>query len=343
MGRPRKKGLDFFPLDANMFYDLKIKRLLRDCEGGKGYSVFVYFLSRIYKEGYYINWDDDWKYMASCDLKFEEEFIEKCIDCMLRVDLLNKELFDKYKILTSHGIQKQYFLIFRLNKRILPSSLPYLLIEFPQEDIKLTTEETAFPQEDIKKCEIEKDNSFPQEETEFPQEETDLNLEETEFPQEGSAQNKVKKRKDNLDSLDYPRDAREGERETKVPADVGDQKVCTSIDEEVTNLRNSLIWKEQVFMRFKFLNFDNKLLEEYLQRWGQEFIISGRSRHLNLGDAKHHFISWMIIQEDKLKKQDKTNNNNGYRSRQDMLEGTARIMAELRAEGSQLKKEIPIV
>lgn len=298
MGRPRKKGLDFFPLDANMFYDLKIKRLLRDCEGGKGYSVFVYFLSRIYKEGYYINWDDDWKYMASCDLKFEEEFIEKCIDCMLRVDLLNKELFDKYKILTSHGIQKQYFLIFKLNKRILPSSLPYLLIEFPQEDIELTTEETAFPQEDIKKCETEKDNSFPQEETEFPQEETDLNPEETEFPQEGSAQNKIKKSKVKESKEKHSSSADIRAREGKDSSD----GPMTGENEKIQLIKSD---KEWLFSMQNKFGLGTEEIYSWLADFATDCACRGKQHHHDIADLKQHFVFWLTKQPIKTKQEPK--------------------------------------
>ena len=264
MPRPLKTGLDFYPMVTNFLMDIKIKKLLLKCEGGNGLAVYIYIITSIYRECYFIEWNEDLCFLCAYDLKYSQEFVQKCVDYMVEIGIFDKDLYINKKILTSHGIQEQYFLIFRLNKRKRPSSFPHLLIEFPQE------------------------------ETEFPQEET-------KFTQEESTQNKIKKRKDNLDSLDYPRDAREGERETKVPADVGDLKVCTSIDEEVTDLRNSPIWKEQVFMRFKFLNASDTVLDQYFERWSGE-CKSKNIKHGTLGEARIHFVNWLIIQEDKLKK-----------------------------------------
>ena len=156
---------------------------------------------------------------------------------------------------------------------------------------------------------------------------------------------KIKRKKDkNKEKHSSSADirAREG-KESLSGSD--DMKVYADVDAEIEELRNSPIWKEQVFIRFKSLALNEQVLNEYLQRWGQEVKISGKS-HLNLSDAKHHFVNWMIIQEDKFNKNGRTNgtdNDNGYRSRQDMLEGTARIMSELRAEGLQHQEELPIL
>ena len=164
-------------------------------------------------------------------------------------------------------------------------------------------------------------------------------------PRDNQKDTNIKRKKDKnkeMHSTSADIRAREG-KDSSDGSD--DMKVCADVDAEIAELRNSPIWKEQVFIRFKFLDLNEQVLNEYLQRWGQEVKISGKS-HLNLGDAKHHFSNWMIIQEDKLNKNGRTNgtdNNNGYRSYQDMLEGTARIMAELRAEGLQHQEEIPIV
>ena len=294
MQRPLKTGLDFYPMDTNFHMDIKIKKLLLKCEGGNGLAVYIYIITSIYRECYFIEWNEDLCFLCAYDLKYSQEFVQKCVDYMVGIGIFDKDLYINKKILTSHGIQEQYFLIFRLNKRKRPSSFPHLLIEFPQKETEFTQEETT---NNGKKLQ----NSLLKEETEFTQEETKFTQEETKFISEESTQNKIKKRKDNLDSLDYPRDAREGERETKVPADVGDLKVCASIDEEVTDLRNSPIWKEQVFMRFKFLNASDTVLDQYFERWSGE-CKSKNIKHGTLGEARIHFVNWLIIQEDKLKK-----------------------------------------
>ena len=124
-----------------------------------------------------------------------------------------------------------------------------------------------------------------------------------------------------------------------------DLTVCADVDAEITTLRASPLWKEQVFMRFKFLGINDQLLDEYLQRWGQEVKISGK-RHQNLGDAKHHFTNWMIIQEDKLNKNSRSNgtdSNNGYRTGEDIYTGAVSIIKDLRSGGGTPQKELPVV
>ena len=124
-----------------------------------------------------------------------------------------------------------------------------------------------------------------------------------------------------------------------------DLTVCADVDAEITTLRASPLWKEQVFMRFKFLGINDQLLDEYLQRWGQEVKISGK-RHQNLGDAKHHFTNWMIIQEDKLNKNSRSNgtdSNNGYRTGEDIYTGAVNIIKDLRSGGGTPQKELPVV
>lgn len=53
MARPLKSGLDYFPLDSNLFGDPKIEDLLFR-HGPSGLAIFLAILCRIYREGYYL-------------------------------------------------------------------------------------------------------------------------------------------------------------------------------------------------------------------------------------------------------------------------------------------------
>ncbi len=313
MARPLKNGLDYFPLDTNFLQDVKIKKLLLNFEGGKGVSVYIYLLARIYSEWYFITWDKNWRFNISYDLKFTEEFVQKCVDFMVEIGLFDKRLYTTKNILTSHGIQKQYFLIFRLNKRKTPSSFPYLLIEFPQEETP---------------------NSCKKQQKSFPQEET-------QFPQEESTQSKVKKRKDNLPSVDYQR--LRTRKTVEISVSQSDEKVFSGVDEEVSELLNQNAWKNAVFERFGFLQGNEEFLEGFLLRWAQEVKISSK-QHINLGDAKNHFAKWMIIQEEKFikTKNNGKENNNGYRTDEDIIRGAINIYKELRAENPEPSKTLPV-
>ena len=319
MARPKKQGLDYFTNDVNFYQDIKIRKLIRH-KGIQAVSVYHILLCQIYASGYYLQWDEDLPFIVSEISGLEEDTIQDIITYCITVGLFDKAVFEEHHVLTSYSIQERYITFCTVAKRKLSDDTPYLLVVLNNNTVNSD-----------KRC--------------VSSEETIVNSEETQINSKKSTQSKVKKRKDNLDSLDYPRDAREGERETKVPTDVGDLKVCASIDDEVTDLRNSPFWKEQVFMRFKFLNASDAILDQYFERWSGE-CKSKNIEHGTLGEARIHFVNWLIIQEDKLNKNGRTNgtdNDNGYRSRQDMLEGTARIMSELREEGLQHQEELPIL
>lgn len=98
-----------------------------------------------------------------------------------------------------------------------------------------------------------------------------------------------------------PREADNGSRHWSKE----DLMVYDDVDEEVEMMLKSPSWKEQVFVRFKFLNCSDELLNEYLERFAGEQKI-GSKHHLHLRDAKNHFVNWMIIQEEKLNKINKS-------------------------------------
>ena len=62
MARPKKSGLSYFPLDVDFFEDPKIK-ILRARYGRDGIVFYIYLLCEIYRQGYYIQVDDDFEYI----------------------------------------------------------------------------------------------------------------------------------------------------------------------------------------------------------------------------------------------------------------------------------------
>ena len=109
MARPRKDGLDYFPVDVNILNDIKTKKLIRSY-GTKTVAILIYLLSAIYRDnGYYLQYDDDLKFIVADEFDFEESFVENVIAKMVEVDFFNKEMFEQHKILTSEGIQKRFF------------------------------------------------------------------------------------------------------------------------------------------------------------------------------------------------------------------------------------------
>ena len=107
MPRPQKRGLDYFPLDTNFFSDNKI-RILKARYGVNGIMVYIYLLCEIYKNGYYLTWDSDQKYIMADELNLTDGFIEQVLAFLLERSLLESKLFLSDTVLTSPGIQRRF-------------------------------------------------------------------------------------------------------------------------------------------------------------------------------------------------------------------------------------------
>lgn len=107
MARPVKKGLDYFPTDVDIFSDTKLK-IVRAHFGSDGTVLYFYLLCAIYKNGFYIVCDDDFKYVISTDLGMTGEKIGQMLSFFLKRSLFDDTLFKADKILTSKGIQRRY-------------------------------------------------------------------------------------------------------------------------------------------------------------------------------------------------------------------------------------------
>lgn len=111
-----KIGLDYFPFEIGFFEDIKIRKLIK-FHGAKAIPVYLYLQSEIYKNGYYLRWDDMLPYTISEKIKYEEDYIMAVINCLFEVELLSKKMYDDVKILTSKGIQERYSTICKHLKR----------------------------------------------------------------------------------------------------------------------------------------------------------------------------------------------------------------------------------
>lgn len=107
MARPVKKGLGYFPLDVDIFSDKKIK-VVRGNYGSDGVLLYMYLLCEIYKNSYYLCFDDDYIYVISADLGMTSEKIGQMLSFFLKRSLFDDTLFKADKILTSVGIQRRY-------------------------------------------------------------------------------------------------------------------------------------------------------------------------------------------------------------------------------------------
>lgn len=107
MARPTKEGLDYFPLDIDIDQDDKIAMIEAKYEMA-GFGLIIKLLMKIYRHGYYYDWGEQQKLLFVSKNKASLEFVDAVVNDALDWGFFNKELFDKFKILTSRGIQKRY-------------------------------------------------------------------------------------------------------------------------------------------------------------------------------------------------------------------------------------------
>lgn len=125
MPRPIKEGLDYFPLDVNL--DDKIYMV--ECEMGlTGFALLIKLFIKIYKNGYYINWNGKIAKMFARQNNTEVNVVNKLLDVCINEEIINKDLYDKYNILTSRGIQKRYLEAVKRRKEITLIK-KYMLVE----------------------------------------------------------------------------------------------------------------------------------------------------------------------------------------------------------------------
>lgn len=108
MARPTKQGIDYFSFDTDFFTDRKVRRIMNAC-GPTSTSILICLLCNIYKDhGYYIVWDEELPFDIADMLGVSEGSVIEVIKKSIQVNFFDNTLFNKYKILTSNGIQKRF-------------------------------------------------------------------------------------------------------------------------------------------------------------------------------------------------------------------------------------------
>lgn len=128
MARTAKQGLGYFPFDIDFFQDLRIRKLIK-YQGGKAITVYALLLCLIYRDGYYIRWDEELPFIISEQTGYDEAYIREVITCCLNIGLFSKELYKAESVLTSKGIQVRYMNINRLCKRVATVTVYNLIMD----------------------------------------------------------------------------------------------------------------------------------------------------------------------------------------------------------------------
>lgn len=128
MGRQPKKGLDYFSVDVQFSDSVK---LIQAEFGLVGIGCIIKLWQKIYGDkGYYTKWDDDVALVFAQDCKTGANVVKEVVSACLRRGIFDREMFDRYGILTSEGIQERY--ASAVERRVLKKiDGRYLLIAMP--------------------------------------------------------------------------------------------------------------------------------------------------------------------------------------------------------------------
>ena len=105
-----KTGLDYFPFNTDFFEDDKIL-FVGARFGLKGENIAIRLLCKIYSEGYFYKFGEDESLLFAkrvgdgCQYSFVNDIVHE----LVKRGFFDKSIFDRFKLLTSAGIQKRYF------------------------------------------------------------------------------------------------------------------------------------------------------------------------------------------------------------------------------------------
>lgn len=117
MGRI-KQGLDYFPLSTDFMHDRIVRRVMKR-EGDSAFTVLIYIMSYLYSgEGYYVRADTDFCDELSDQLfSTDNDTVRRVIRLFIEYGLFDSALYERYSILTSEDVQRQYLFITKRRSR----------------------------------------------------------------------------------------------------------------------------------------------------------------------------------------------------------------------------------
>lgn len=139
MARPYSEGrLQYFPLDC-VFNDAM--KLLEAEFGLTAFAVVVKLWQKIYSgRGYYCEWTKEVALVFSREIGVGANVVSEILQSAFKRGIFDRNLFDKYSILTSDGIQKRYFEAVKRRKQILVDER-FLLVSVAQNGINACNNE----------------------------------------------------------------------------------------------------------------------------------------------------------------------------------------------------------
>lgn len=160
-----KSGIDYFPLDVSL--DDKFE--LIEVEFGLiGFAVVVKLFQKIYGgQGYYCEWSKEVALLFGKRIGLGGNAVSEIVQASIRRGIFDADLFKKYHVLTSAGIQKRFFEIVRRRKSVIVKK-EYLLVSCAQniifddissENVNKTNENVYIQEQSkVKESKVEKSN-----------------------------------------------------------------------------------------------------------------------------------------------------------------------------------------
>ena len=129
-------GINYFPIGVN-FMEENAMEVIEAKYGIKGSAIVLKLLCKIYKEGYYIRWDEEqcliFANKAGREVQAAE--VQGIIEILFIKGILDRNSYLENGILTSESIQKVWLEATKRRKREL-SELPYLMVRPEKESGK---------------------------------------------------------------------------------------------------------------------------------------------------------------------------------------------------------------
>ena len=132
-------GINYFPVGVN-FMEENAMEVIEAKYGIKGSAIVLKLMCKIYKEGYYIRWDEEqcliFANKAGREVQAEE--VQGIIEILFTKGILDRNSYQENGILTSESIQKVWMEATKRRKREL-SELPYVMVKPENENGKADT------------------------------------------------------------------------------------------------------------------------------------------------------------------------------------------------------------
>ncbi len=141
-------GINYFPLNVHL--DDKFE-LIEAEFGLKGFAIVVKLFQKIYgQQGYYCEWTEDVALLFGKNVGLGGDAVSEIVRAAIKRGIFDSELYDKYQILTSRGIQERYFEAVSRRKEV-EVRKEYLLIKVDQiyKNVRISNENVNILSENV--------------------------------------------------------------------------------------------------------------------------------------------------------------------------------------------------